>query len=382
GEGQGEGQGEGCAVVAMHLHLDQRVALKLPRPAGLDGDNAPSRFAREARTAARLRGDHTVQLLDVEQLDDGRPLLVFEYLTGHDLATVAQARGPLPVEEALRYALETCEALAEAHGARVVHGSLRLRRLFLAERPGKRPRVKVLGFGAASADGLSCSAARSGAYRSPEQLISPMHVDARTDQWGLGAALYELLAGARPFDGASTAHMLSAVLMGAPRRLREVRPEVPHGLDDVVLRCLRSTPADRFSDIAVLAAALAPFAAQSDRSSAGVAARLLDNAAASTAPTLPPPADGASAATAANTENGASGSTPGRRSVPPAASASRRPDPREEPTPEGLLREALVESLRPAPRSQTSGSDRPGRAGLTEVHRKPDGPRDPRREAE
>lgn len=392
--------GMGCVVAAQNLQLEQRVALKFLPPEALGSTESAERFERQARTAAKLKGEHAVRVLDLAQLDTGRPFMVLEYLEGHDLARELTACGSLPVEDALRFVLEVCEALAEAHAAHVVHGDLGLRRLFLAERPGERSRIKVLGFGAfdPTTAALTWPGRRAGEAerRAPEQLTSPKSVDARVDQWGLGAALYELLAGTPPFEGESAPLVLSAVLEGALRPLRELRLDVPVGLDAVIARCLRPVAAERFADVAVLAAALAPYAAHDDRASAVVAARVLG--------TPPPSPEGLAATGPRRTPSGraptltlprARAASEGAAKTPPPRAASRRPDPREEPTSERLLSDALNDAIRAPsdyPRGERPNSLRPeappeSQSGFrrrhpdfTEVDVAPGVGRDPRRE--
>src|ERR1700722_3063823 len=104
--------GMGIVVLATHIQLEQKVAIKLLLPAALQNVELIRRFVQEARAAARLRGDHVVRVHDVGTLDDGNPYLVMEYLEGEDLDAVVQARGRLPIEEAVDYVLQACEAIA------------------------------------------------------------------------------------------------------------------------------------------------------------------------------------------------------------------------------------------------------------------------------
>ena len=273
--------GMGVVVAATHVQLDQRVAIKYLLPAALGNAEVVERFAREARIAAKLRGPHVARVIDVSQFDDGAPFMVLEYLEGHDLGRELENKGPLEVEDAVRYILETCEALAEAHAAHVVHRDLKPANLFLAVQPDKRAIVKVLDFGIsrsvdASAIALTGTGTVMGTvfYMSPEQLADPKGIDHRADIWSLGVILYELLTGTQPFTGDSAPAVIIAVLANKPRPILELRA-LPAGLEEVVARCLREDRGARFQSVAELAAALAPFAAERDRGSAEVAARVL-----------------------------------------------------------------------------------------------------------
>src|SRR5579883_2351203 len=141
--GQG---GMGVVVAATHIKLRQRVALKFLLPELAANAEAVSRFAREARAAASIRGEHVARILDVEELEDGTPYMVMEYLDGQDLAG-AIASGPLSVDVAVGYVLQACEAISEAHCAGIVHRDLKPANLFITRRPDGTPLVKVLDFG-------------------------------------------------------------------------------------------------------------------------------------------------------------------------------------------------------------------------------------------
>ena len=196
--------------------------------------------------------------------------MVMEYLKGEDLSRVIATRGPVPVEDAVRYVLQACKAIAEAHALRIVHRDLKPSNLFLAKQPDQRVIVKVLDFGISKfldASGnftTKNTALGTPCYMSPEQVRAPSDVDPRTDIWSLGVILYELLAGEPPFYGPSVPIVLSKVLENCPVPLSTARPGLPPALDDVIGRCLATDPALRYDTVADLARGLAPFAAPSD----------------------------------------------------------------------------------------------------------------------
>jgi serine/threonine protein kinase len=240
------------------------------------------RFAREARAAAKIQGEHVARVLDVGRFDDGMPFMVMECLQGHDLADELAQRGHLPPADAVRHVLETCEALAQAHALRIVHRDLKPSNLFLAEQPGRPPVVKVLDFGIskvvdANSDALTKTASVMGTpfYMSPEQLLSSKNVDERSDIWSLGIILYELLVGQPPFGGDTAPEIIAKIMLNEPQPPRALRPDIPPGLEAVILRCMRTKPHERFANVAQLAAALAPFGAPSDRESAVAISRVL-----------------------------------------------------------------------------------------------------------
>ncbi|HEY8076547.1 MAG TPA: serine/threonine-protein kinase, partial [Labilithrix sp.] len=142
--GQG---GMGYVVAALHLQLDQLVAIKLLRHGALDEGEATGRFVREAKAAGKLRNEHIARVYDVGELESGEPYMVMEYLEGTDLSKLAKQRGRLPVGEATEYLLQACEALAEAHSFGFVHRDIKLANLFITTGPAGGPLVKVLDFG-------------------------------------------------------------------------------------------------------------------------------------------------------------------------------------------------------------------------------------------
>jgi serine/threonine-protein kinase len=274
--------GMGVVVAARHLQLDQRVAIKYLLPAALLNPEVVARFAREARAAAKIRGEHVARVIDVGQFDDGAPFMVLEYLEGEDLAKHLEEKGPLAIEDAMRWILETCEALAEAHAAKIVHRDLKPSNLFLSKQPDRSVIVKVLDFGISkTGDAPSASLTKTSAlmgtafYMSPEQLINPKGVDHRSDLWSLGVILYELLSGQPPFLGETVPEIIGAILQNEPVRLRTLRPDVSLDLELVIAKCMQTKPADRYGSVAALAAALGPFARVADRASIDITARVL-----------------------------------------------------------------------------------------------------------
>jgi eukaryotic-like serine/threonine-protein kinase len=262
--GQG---GMGVVVAATHLQLDQEVALKFLLPEALKQPEVVARFTREARAAAKIQSEHVARVLDVGELASGEPYMVMEYLDGEDLDQALRRRGSLPVAEAVGYLLEGCEAVAEAHALGIIHRDLKPANLYLARRPGGTPTVKVLDFGiskspaGAGDPGLTQTSAMFGSppYMSPEQVRSTRSADARSDIWSLGAVLYELLTGQRPFEGESAPVVFVAILHKDPVPPSELRPDLPRLLDMAVMRCLQKDPALRFPDVAAFAAAVGPF---------------------------------------------------------------------------------------------------------------------------
>jgi Protein kinase domain len=262
----------GMATVfeATHLLLGQRVALKVLRidPNGCN-DEALARFRREARAAASISGEATARVMDVGELEDGRPFLVMEYLDGKDLERLIDPHVRIPIDRVVEYAIQACEGLAETHAAGIVHRDLKPANLFLTHASDGSLRIKLLDFGISKFAEPERDDARvtttqelvgSPVYMSPEQMRSSGRVDRRTDIWSMGVILYELLArGRSPFHAATLPEICARVLNEKPPSLRSVAPEVPPRLERVVLRCLEKEPSRRFQTVADVAEALAPF---------------------------------------------------------------------------------------------------------------------------
>jgi serine/threonine-protein kinase len=265
--------GMGAVVEAVHLELGQRVAVKVMLPNVAEMGEFPARFLREGRAAAALHSQHVARVFDVGRMIDGAPFLVMELLQGRDLDKIVRAHGPLPLDEAVGYLLQACDAVAEAHMLGIVHRDLKPSNLFLAEQPGGLPMVKVLDFGISKTTkldaeegdqqaGLTATDATLGSpqYISPEQLRDSRNVDARTDLWSLGMVLHWLLTGRLAFEASTIGAHLAMVVAEPATPLRLRRSDAPFELEEVILRCLQKRLETRFQNTGQLALALAPFA--------------------------------------------------------------------------------------------------------------------------
>jgi eukaryotic-like serine/threonine-protein kinase len=263
----GEG-GMGVVVAARHLVLGELVALKFLRADGDASEENIARFRREARAAVRLRSTHVAKVFDVAELEDGTPYIVMEHLVGRDLAQLVEEDGPLPVEQAVDYLTQACEAICEAHARGIIHRDLKPANLFLCTTATGTPNVKVLDFGASravvhaggKADGVKTEGIiGSQFYMSPEQLGGEP-IDVRADVWALGATLYEILTGKVPFEGKNLVQQYNLVKSTKPPAPSKLRPEIPAQLDAVVLKALAADKDKRFAGVPAFAKALTPFA--------------------------------------------------------------------------------------------------------------------------
>ena len=258
--------GMGEVYRASDTRLGRHVAIKVIPPELARDHERVKRFEREARAAGSLSHPNVCTLFDVGT-HEGAPYVVMELLEGESLR--ARLGGaPLPVRNAIDYAVQIARGLAAAHAKGIVHRDLKPENLFVT----KDGRVKVLDFGLAKltrpealgATGertVSILSTESGAilgtagYMAPEQVRGEA-ADARSDLFALGAILHELLTGKRAFAGASFVETGHAILNDEPAPLAALRPDVPPGLDAIVRRCLEKEPTQRFQSAADLAFAL------------------------------------------------------------------------------------------------------------------------------
>jgi eukaryotic-like serine/threonine-protein kinase len=274
--------GMGVVCEATHLELQKRVAIKFVRPELAHHEGFVSRFLNEARAAAALHSEHVAHVLDCGRMPSGVPYMVLEYLEGTDLAKALKNDGPLPTQRAVDYALQVCEALAEAHSKRLVHRDIKPDNLFLTAGPGGVTVIKVLDFGVSKqleSQNPSLTDDNQGIgsphYMSPEQMTTPSEIDARSDIWSLGAVLYELIGGHTPFDGNTVPEVCAKVVTIEPLPLHRHAGNVPRRLEAVIMQCLEKDRDKRFADVGELADALVPFASVEGAASAEVVARIL-----------------------------------------------------------------------------------------------------------
>ena len=223
--------GMGEVYRARDTLLGRTVAIKVIAAKASGNAARSERFQREARAISSLSHPHICTLYDFGQ-EDGTAFLVMEHLDGETLADRLE-RGPLSIEEVLRYGAEMAEALDAAHRQGVVHRDLKPANVMLT-----RDGVKLLDFGLAklgseepashSTESLTQAGMVVGTvpYMAPEQLEGGP-VDARTDIYSLGTVLYEMAAGGRPFPAKSQQALITAILAAEPKPLAEARPETP-----------------------------------------------------------------------------------------------------------------------------------------------------------
>ncbi len=263
----------GLVVEATHIDLGERVAIKFLRPTQRGRTDQVTRFAREARAAARLNSEHVAHVIDVGALPNGDPYMVMELLEGQDLDQLLHAHGPiLNIATAALYIIQACEALAEAHSVGIVHRDIKPANLFLVERPGTLPLIKLLDFGISKAaltgeytdiviaETKTTTIMGTPYYMAPEQVRSTKDVDLRADIWGIGAVLFELVSGKTVWRAGDLGTLVQEILAQDPQHLAEVRPDIDAGFAAVVNGALMRDPEKRYQTAAEFARALLAFA--------------------------------------------------------------------------------------------------------------------------
>jgi serine/threonine protein kinase len=249
--------GMGEVYRARDTRLDRTVAIKILPERLADRTDLRERFEREARTIASLNHPHICTLYDVGR-EGGTDYLVMEFVDGETLAERLK-KGPLPLDQVLRYAIEVADALDKAHRKGITHRDLKPGNIMLT-----KSGAKLLDFGLAKLRLRSDSGAplselpteksevtATGTilgtlqYMAPEQLEGK-EADARTDIFAFGAVLYEMAAGKKAFEGKSQASLIAKILETDPAPISTLQPMTPPTLDHLVKRCLGKEPDERW----------------------------------------------------------------------------------------------------------------------------------------
>jgi serine/threonine protein kinase len=278
--------GMGVVYRARQTSLDRVVALKVIRLGAESSEPQRRRFEAEARAIARLHHPNIIQIYEVGA-SDGEPFLSLEFVDGESLAR-ALGDTPWPARRAAELVKTLADAMHYAHGKGVIHRDLKPANILLQgvreavrgqgsgvrERCDRRhltpdprpPTPKITDFGLArlAIDGAAPSHSRTilgtPSYMAPEQAEGKnAEIDARTDVYGLGAILYELLAGRAPFRAATPLETLRQAVGSEPARPTLLNPAVPRDLETLCLKCLEKEPARRYASAEALADDLSRF---------------------------------------------------------------------------------------------------------------------------
>jgi CRP-like cAMP-binding protein len=234
------------------------VAIKLYHATGTDdaeSRNARRMFLGEAHMIGKLHHPNIVPIYDAGE-EDGRRYVVTEHIHGaRTLSAYCRPGSLLPEDQVVQILYKCAKALHYAHSRGVVHRDVKPSNILLTQDGD----VRIVDFGIALVADSAVSrlegVAGSPAYMSPEQ-VQGLELDARSDLYSLGAVMYEMLCGQRPFRAGALGKLLRQVVQAAPEPLRTVRPELPVELEEVVLRALQKDPAHRYRNGAEFAADL------------------------------------------------------------------------------------------------------------------------------
>ena len=257
----GEG-GMGVLYKAEHEMIGRRAAVKIIRREILGDEKMASRFEIEARAVARIGHPHLIDIFDIGTTTDGRLYYVMELLEGRSLAA-RHTQERLSFSDFATIMVDACQALEAAHALGIVHRDLKPDNIFLVERPGEPPFVKVLDFGIAKVlgtdEGVQNKLTKTGsiigtpAYMAPEQVAGGA-IDSRADVYALGIILFELAMGRTPFVAENMGGLLVAHMLERPPRFSavgdaKIAPGLAPSLEAVIFRALVKKPVERYQTV-------------------------------------------------------------------------------------------------------------------------------------
>jgi eukaryotic-like serine/threonine-protein kinase len=250
----------GMAAVwaGVNQRTGKRVALKVILRSFAAVGEVAELFHREALAASKVNHPNVVSVFDVID-HEGMTCIVMELLEGETLATYLARKGPLPVDESATLLLPAMRGVAAANAMGVVHRDLKPGNIFLcSDTEGRLLTSKVLDFGISSTSEPvsekvtgtgSLSMLGTPAYMSPEAIACPRDIDARTDVYGFGVLLFEMLTGQVPFPGEPGTALLTRIVNDPPPKVTEYRPDLPTEVVNIIDCALAKNAADRFPDV-------------------------------------------------------------------------------------------------------------------------------------
>ena len=252
----------GTVLRAFDEKLQRVVAIKVMAPEIAATSPARRRFLREAQASAAIRHEHVVSVYAVEE--SPIPYLVMEYIPGLTLQHRLDENGPLDVNTVLRLGRQIAEGLAAAHAQDLIHRDIKPGNILLET--GVQDRVKITDFGLArAADDASLTQsgmiAGTPMYMAPEQALGHK-LDQRADLFSFGSVLYQMISGRAPFRASSMLAVLKRVTEDTPRPIREIIPETPQWLCDIITKLHAKNPDDRYQSAKEIADVLANCEAQ------------------------------------------------------------------------------------------------------------------------
>ena len=248
----------GMAIVyrALDQKTGREVAVKLLRPEFERDEEFVRRFSHEAKAAAQVAHENIVNMLDVGF--DGVPYIVMEFVRGQTLKDLIRSVGSIPPRQAVAMALRILAALDHAHRNNIVHRDIKPQNILVDE----NGMIKVADFGIARlTTSATMTATGDGSFFGSVHYISPEQArgekaDEKSDLYSVGVVLYEMLTGQVPFDSESAVSIAIKHIGETPRSIRELKPELPRALEQILQKALSKDPADRYQSASEMAADL------------------------------------------------------------------------------------------------------------------------------
>ncbi len=248
----------GMAIVyrALDQKTGREVAVKLLRPEFERDEEFVRRFSHEAKAAAQVAHENIVNMLDVGF--DGVPYIVMEFVRGQTLKDLIRSVGSIPQRQAVAMALRILAALDHAHRNNIVHRDIKPQNILVDE----NGMIKVADFGIARlTTSATMTATGDGSFFGSVHYISPEQArgekaDEKSDLYSVGVVLYEMLTGQVPFDSESAVSIAIKHIGETPRSIRELKPELPRALEQILQKALSKDPADRYQSASEMAADL------------------------------------------------------------------------------------------------------------------------------
>jgi len=277
--------GMGVVYKAQDTRLDRAVALKFLPDNSAQDPHALERFRREAHAASALNHPGICTIYDIGEQDD-RPFIAMEFIDGQTLSQYIHGKA-LPVEQILDLGIQIADALDVAHAEGIIHRDIKPSNVFVT----KRGQAKVLDFGLAKLlpksvsplegedsaskaveESLSVVGVISGtpSYMSPEQIRGD-DLDTRADIFALGLLLYEMSTGRKAFGGRTAGVIIEAILTGAPESVRNLNPELPWRLEEIINKCLGKDRGLRYDSAAKVRAELQQLKRETESGTAHIA---------------------------------------------------------------------------------------------------------------
>ena len=245
----GEG-GMGEVYQGVHSKIGRVVAIKLLSRAA-DNREFVERFLNEARIQAALQHNNIATLYDFLEYN-GQPCIIMEFIEGQTLEDCIRSRGCLPLVDALRYFYSIVEAIDYVHSRGIVHRDIKSTNIKITP----NGQVKLLDFGIAKSGASPALTVTGGfvgtlQYLSPEQLKGG-YCDARSDIWALGVLLYEMTTSRLPFEASTIGELYERISKVNYVSSCVMNPAVPRDVQNVIARCLKKNPADRYGSASEL----------------------------------------------------------------------------------------------------------------------------------